>query len=123
MLPFAATCYFRAVRRVHFPIRVEVGEYLSVWVGAGQNLRVIDGSGETVLRRGDFPEGKLWTALLDLVLNGAIEMLASPEVSLSRLPQRRVAQSRAASRKAPEGGALVSCPRSAPRPRHLRLLR
>lgn len=80
-----ATCYFLILQPLHFPIRGEPGEYLSVWP-LEQNLWVMDRAGEWVLRRRAFPEGKLWSVLDELLVAGIIRFLDASEQLRRPLP-------------------------------------
>lgn len=75
----SATCYFVVLAPVRFPVEAAPGEYLSVWRGA-PNLLVFAASGEHVVRATDFPEGKLWTVLADLLDTRAISPLSPAEL-------------------------------------------
>jgi len=74
-----ATCYFRVIERVPFPVQANPGEYLSVWPG-DPNLLVFDATGQRVVCEGYFPEGKLWSELFMLLEKKAIAPLSSSEL-------------------------------------------
>lgn len=82
MTDLSATCYFRLLRPLHFPIAGEPGEYLGVFPVA-ENLWVFDASGRWVIRRRALPEGRLWTVLDALLEAGAIRYL-DDDASLRR---------------------------------------
>lgn len=84
-LPDSATCYFRFLRPTHFPVRGDTGEYLAVWA-LPLNLWVLDMTGEWVIRRASFDEGKLWTALDALIADGSIAFLDHDELLRRPLP-------------------------------------
>ncbi len=69
-----ATAYWRILSPLVFPVRGEPGEYLAVLPGP-ENIRVIDRSAKVVIRRGSFPESKLWSALGGLEEAGLIQFL------------------------------------------------
>lgn len=74
MTALSATCYFRLVTPLHFPVRGDAGQYLGVFP-VPENLWVFDDSGRWVIRRGAFPEARLWTVLDALLAAGAIRYL------------------------------------------------
>lgn len=88
-MTLTATCYFRILQPLHFPIRGEPGEYLSVWA-MPQNLWVFDEHAEWVLRRASFDEGKLWTTLDELIDQGVIRYLDDDERLRRPLPTAAV---------------------------------
>lgn len=59
---------------MYFPIQAAPGEFLSVW-RLSDNLWVYDARTDSVVRRGRFDEGKLWTVLADLIDAGTITPL------------------------------------------------
>lgn len=100
-----ATCYFRILAPMYFPIRGDAGEYLSVWP-CPQNLWVMDPAGEWVIRRGYFPEGKLWSELANLAEAGIIQPLSADDAQWLRHPlPTAAAPSRPALRVIRVGGA------------------
>lgn len=102
-----ATCYFRILAPMYFPIRGDAGEYLSVW-SCPQNLWVMDSAGEWVIRRGYFPEGKLWSELANLADAGIIQPLSADDAQWLRHPlPTAAAPSRPALRVIRVGGARV----------------
>lgn len=84
-MTLTATCYFLILSPLHFPIRGEAGEVLSVWP-LPQNLWVFDAQAEWVLRRASFEEGKLWSVLDDLLERGIIRYLSDDERLRRPLP-------------------------------------
>lgn len=95
-MTLTATCYFLILQPLHFPIRGEPGEVLSVWP-LPQNLWIIDSAAEWVLRRATFDEGKLWSVLDELLERGVIRYLSDDERLRRPLPTAPV-QSRPALR-------------------------
>lgn len=83
--PISASCYFLVIEPLHFPIRAEPGEYLSVWP-LQQNLWVFDRSGDWVVRRGSFEEGKLWSELQRLMEERMIRQLFDEDALKLRRP-------------------------------------
>lgn len=81
----SASIYFRVLLPMHFPVQAAPNEFLSVWAGE-PNLWVFDASGEWVLRRRHFPEGKLWTVLYDLLDAGVIRTLSEVDEQWLRHP-------------------------------------
>ncbi len=81
----SATCYFLVLQKMHFPVQAEPGEYLSIW-SVGPNVWVIDPTGEWVVRRTSFPEGKLWSTLDALLDQGVIRYLDDDEHLRRPLP-------------------------------------
>lgn len=79
MPPTAATCYFRVLAPLRFPVEAAPGQWLSVWSG-DPNLLVFAESGEDVVTTGYFPEAKLWTVLADLLDAETIAPLSSAEL-------------------------------------------
>ena len=83
--PAAATCYFRVIEPIHFPVRADAGDALAVWA-LPMNLWVLDPTGQWVLRRIAFPEARLWSALDDLLCAGLIRYLDAAEPLRRPLP-------------------------------------
>jgi hypothetical protein len=88
-MTLTATCYFLILQPLHFPVRGEPGEFLSVWA-LPQNLWVFDARAEWVVRRGAFDEGKLWSVLDELVEQGIIRYLEDDERLRRPLPTAEV---------------------------------
>ena len=80
-----ATCYYRILQPMHFPVSGVPGEYLSVWP-LPLNLWVLDRTGEWVVRRGGFEESKLWTELQRLEEEGVIRPLFGDAAAPLRHP-------------------------------------
>lgn len=81
-----ATACWRVQSPLLFPVRCDAGEYLAVLPGT-ENLRVVDRTARHVVRRGSFPEGKLWSVLADMEEAGVIRFLYGlPIHHLHRLP-------------------------------------
>ncbi len=70
--------YFRVVQPMHFPVPAEPKQFLSVRPGE-PNLWVFDETGSWVVRRRQFPEGKLWTVLADLLDKHVIQTLSAAD--------------------------------------------
>lgn len=87
MTALSATCYFRVIEPIHFPVRADAGEYLGVWSGPN-NLSVHDDTG-AVLRWGCCPEAKLWTVLDGLLDSGRIKFLYGAERAAAMRPRQR----------------------------------
>lgn len=87
------TCYFWILAPLDFPVRAAVGEYLAI-LGGAENLWVIDETQGAVVRRGSFPEAKLWSALDDLEARGIIRLLSFDDASRMRPPAAGHEQSR-----------------------------
>jgi hypothetical protein len=74
-----ATCYFRILQTMRFPVEGNTGDYLAVMPPAcPENLWVHEPSGLWVVRRRHLLEAKLWTALADLMDAGTLVMLHAP---------------------------------------------
>lgn len=74
-----ATMYLRVLRPMRFPVAATTGEYIAVMPPiVAQNLWVHEASGLWVVRRGHFPEDKLWTVLYDLQCDGTLAFIHSP---------------------------------------------
>lgn len=92
-LPDLPTCYFWVIDPIAFPVRAAAGEYLAVFA-QHENIWVIDATERCVVRRGSFPESKLWTTLDDLVEQGLIRHLLFDGVSTRRPASPAPSQSR-----------------------------
>lgn len=78
-----ATVWFRVDGRINFPIRANESDLLVVIRPPHpENLWVIDPLGRWVIRRGHFPEGKLWTVLADLADAGTLTLIHAPGAQL-----------------------------------------
>ncbi len=75
MHPLTATCIFLVAHPMAFPVAAAVGQLVSVW-SLAENLWVVDPRTGRVVRTASFPEGKLWTALADLLEAGTLTALS-----------------------------------------------
>ncbi|MES2524017.1 MAG: hypothetical protein V4617_15025 [Gemmatimonadota bacterium] len=82
-----ATCYFRVLLPLYFPVMASPGEILAVWP-LPENLWVFDAHGDWVIRRRSFPEGKLWSTLEQLLVDEIIQYLDGAELSRLQQPLR-----------------------------------
>ena len=79
----SATCYFRVLRRMRFPIEAQVGDYLAIMPPpVPENLWVHEPTDLRVVRRGTLEQGKLWTELGRLLEDDTLVMLHAPSRAL-----------------------------------------
>lgn len=93
--PIIASCYFRVIAPLYFPVRAQPGDFLGLW-SLPQNLWVYDSTGSTVLRRTFFEYGKLWTLLDELLEREVILFLDASAAEQLRRPPAGEASSRPA---------------------------
>lgn len=79
----SATCFFRVLRGRRFPLAAAAGDYLAVMPPTfADNLWVLEPVDLWVVRRGHFPEGKLWTLLAHAIESGELMLHSSPAAEL-----------------------------------------
>lgn len=74
-----ATCCFRVLRRMRFPVEANAGDYLAVMPPRfSENLWVLEPVGLWVVRRRSFDQGKLWSTLADLLDDTTLILVHAP---------------------------------------------